>query len=291
MRASVGPPLRASASRSPASGMKPFAFSDLRPKPLARRLGRAAGIALPLLAAACATSPPVADHEGGTGQPARKGKAYEVNGEWYHPLATARGYREVGKASWYGRKFHGRKTASGEVYNMHLPTAAHRTLPLPTIARVTNLENGQSTRVRVNDRGPFVDTHERIIDLSYAAAKRLGIDKTGVAKVKIVALKGPDGAGEAASGSPSPEAGSGEAGGAATLYLQVGAFREEGNAARLKRRLRNMELARVVVTTGSHRGGPIYRVRIGPLPDVARADHLAQRLRRAGFPPGRLVRE
>ncbi|HKJ71821.1 MAG TPA: septal ring lytic transglycosylase RlpA family protein, partial [Gammaproteobacteria bacterium] len=179
------------------------------------------------------------------------------------------------------------------VYNMHLPTAAHRTLPLPTIACVTDLENGRSTRVRINDRGPFVDTHERIIDLSYGAAKRLGMDKTGVARVKIVALEGPgqiegDGGGAAASsGGDRPHGSTG----APTFYLQVGAFREEGNAARLKQRLRRMDLDRVVVTTGRHAGGPIYRVRIGPLPGAARADRLAQRLHRAGLPSGQLVRE
>jgi rare lipoprotein A len=251
--------------------------------PNLRRAG-AVVLALVLTAAGCATP----GHPPGSDKPARKGNPYRVDGEWYYPLATAQGYRAVGKASWYGRKFHGRKTASGEVYNMHLPTAAHRTLPLPTLARVTNLENGRSTRVRINDRGPFVDTHERLIDLSYGAAKRLGMAETGVARVEIVALKGPGGI---EPGNPSGASGDGRSDSEATLYLQVGAFREEGNAARLKRRLRDMELERVVVTTGSHRGGPIFRVRIGPLPDVARADNLAQRLRRAGFPTGQLIRE
>jgi rare lipoprotein A len=248
-----------------------------------RRPGAGAVLAAALLLTACAT--PM--HQGGSGEPARKGDPYQVGGEWYYPLASAQDYREVGKASWYGRKFHGRKTASGEVYNMHLPTAAHRTLPLPTIARVTNLENGRTARIRINDRGPFVDTHERIIDLSYGAAKRLGMDKTGVARVEIVALKGPDQAGGGGAATAANEA----AGGPTTLYLQVGAFRDEGNAARLKQRLRAMEMERVVVTTGRHGGGPIYRVRIGPLPDVARADRLAQQLRRAGLPTGQLVRE
>jgi rare lipoprotein A len=258
-----------------------------RHHPLIRWLRAGAVPALALLATACATP----GHQAGSGQPARKGDAYQVGGEWYYPLATAQGYREVGKASWYGRKFHGRPTASGEVYNMHLPTAAHRTLPLPTIARVTNLENGRSTQVRVNDRGPFVDTHERIIDLSYGAAKRLGIDKTGVARVRIVALRGPGAAGAKGGGGEGSAGVSAGDRSAPTLYLQVGAFRDEGNAARLKRRLRDMELERVVVTTGAHQGGRIYRVRIGPLENVHRADRLAQSLRSAGLPTGRLVRE
>lgn len=265
--------------------MNGIAAPPMPPCSALRRLRTGAALALALLVAACATP----GHPPGSGKPARKGEAYQVGGEWYYPLATARGYREVGKASWYGRKFHGRRTASGEVYNMHLPTAAHRTLPLPTIARVTNLENGRSARVRVNDRGPFVDTHERIIDLSYGAAKRLGMDKTGVARVKVVALRGPRDAGEA--GAPAGAPDGAEAVEGDHLYLQVGAFHEEGNAARLKHRLRRMEVSRVVVTTGHHGGAPIFRVRIGPLPDVANADRLAQRLRRAGLPTGHLVRE
>ena len=258
------------------------------------RAGRAPlALLLGLLAAGCATAPGPsgggAAGSGGQSDPARKGDPYQIDGEWYHPLASAQGYREVGKASWYGDKFHGRPTASGETFNMHRPTAAHRTLPLPTIAQVTNLENGRSTQVRINDRGPFVDTHERIIDLSYGAAKRLGMDKTGVARVKIVALRGP---GEAGAGQGEARTAGGDAQGAPpTLYLQVGAFRQQTNAADLKQRLRGMELERVVVTTTRRGGSRLYRVRIGPIPDVARADRLAQRLRRAGLPTGRLVRE
>ncbi len=90
---------------------------------------------------------------------------------------------QVGYASWYGPKFHGRKTASGEIYDMHALTAAHKSLPFGTLVRVVNLENGKSVVVRINDRGPYVKG--RIIDLSYAAAKRIGLDKTGVAKVRL----------------------------------------------------------------------------------------------------------
>ncbi len=242
----------------------------------------ACGALAAALLAGCATAP-----HSPAGGPTRKVEPYQVDGNWYHPRATAAGYQEVGLASWYGGKFHGRRTASGEIYNMHLPTAAHRTLPLPTIAQVTNLENGRSTRVRINDRGPFVDTHERILDLSYGAARRLGMDETGVARVRVVALQGPGGTGETpAAGSHQENAAAGQ-----TLYLQVGAFAEQTNAARLKERLRSLDLARVVVTTIARGGTPIYRVRIGPLPNVARADSLAQRLRRAGLPTGQLVRE
>ncbi|MFA9462117.1 septal ring lytic transglycosylase RlpA family protein [Thiohalorhabdus methylotrophus] len=211
---------------------------------------------------------------------------YKVGGTWYHPLKTARGYNEVGLASWYGSKFHGRPTANGEVFNMHLPTAAHRRLPLPTIARVTNLENGRSTQVRINDRGPFVDTHERIIDLSYGAAQRLGMDEKGLARVRIEALRGPDVSGQAKrQDRPSAKPG------ARDLYLQVGAFRKEQNASQLKQRLRDLDLDRVVITTGHSEGSRIFRVRMGPLSGVARADQLAQELRSAGFPTGQLVHE
>ncbi|MCU0757073.1 MAG: septal ring lytic transglycosylase RlpA family protein [Xanthomonadales bacterium] len=111
---------------------------------------------------------------------------YEVFGRRYHVLPTAEGYRERGIASWYGTKFHGRLTSTREPYDMFQLTAAHKTLPLPAYARVTNLENGRSTIVRINDRGPFVG--ERIIDLSYAAAVKLGMHIQGTAKVDVQVL-------------------------------------------------------------------------------------------------------
>ena len=108
---------------------------------------------------------------------------YTVLGETYHLLPTARGYKRVGTASWYGSKFHGRKTANGEVYDMYAMTAAHRTLPIPAYARVTNLANQRVIVVRINDRGPFHAS--RIIDLSYAAALKLGFADHGTAEVEI----------------------------------------------------------------------------------------------------------
>ena len=112
---------------------------------------------------------------------------YTVMGRQYVPLADARGYRERGVASWYGRKFHGRQTSNGETYDMHAMTAAHKTLPLPSYVRVRNLENGRSAIVRVNDRGPFLNN--RIIDLSYAAASKLGIAGTGTGLVEVEAVE------------------------------------------------------------------------------------------------------
>lgn len=120
--------------------------------------------------------------------PRDAGRTYEVFGVEYRVLDTARGYQEEGLASWYGEKFHGRPTASGETFDMHGWSAAHRTLPLHTWVEVTNLENGHSLVVRVNDRGPFAHTDRRIVDLSYAAAQELGVVTHGTARVRVRAL-------------------------------------------------------------------------------------------------------
>lgn len=130
------------------------------------------------------------EHHGPRGGHFKVGKPYQVNGEWYYPQMV-NDYREIGVASWYGQPFHGRKTANGEVYDMHGMTAAHPTLPLPSIARVTNLENGRSITVRVNDRGPFAK--RRIIDLSRRAAWELGFKDQGTAEVEVFYLGLADG--------------------------------------------------------------------------------------------------
>lgn len=113
---------------------------------------------------------------------------YEVNGVQYEILPTSKGYRETGLASWYGMKYHGRPTANGEVFDVFRLTAAHPTLPIPCYAKVTNLANGQSTIVRINDRGPFVAG--RILDLSWAAARKIGMEDAGLAEVEIEVLAG-----------------------------------------------------------------------------------------------------
>lgn len=143
--------------------------------------GRWALIAALLTAAACTTAP--RHGGGGGGAPHYKiGQPYKVNGRWYHP-AHQPNYNEVGVASWYGRDFHGRKTANGEIYDMNAMTAAHTTLPLPSLVEVENLENRRRIVVRVNDRGPFA--HNRVIDLSRAAARRLGFEQDGLARVRV----------------------------------------------------------------------------------------------------------
>jgi rare lipoprotein A len=118
--------------------------------------------------------------------PRKIGKPYEIMGQWYYPIDSSDGFREKGIASWYGKDFHGKDTANGERYNMYAYTAAHKTLPLPTYVRVTNLQNGKSLVVRVNDRGPFVAG--RVIDLSYASAVAIGMHIQGTAPVLVEAL-------------------------------------------------------------------------------------------------------
>lgn len=123
--------------------------------------------------------------------PSRSGNmaSYEQNGRTYRVLDSSYGYDERGLASWYGEQFHGRPTSSGEPFDMHELSAAHRTLPLPSWVRITNLANGQSAVLRVNDRGPFADPERRIIDVSYAAAVRLGMVGTGTAAVRVQAIE------------------------------------------------------------------------------------------------------
>ncbi|MHA7871795.1 MAG: septal ring lytic transglycosylase RlpA family protein, partial [Hyphococcus sp.] len=135
------------------------------------------------LLAACSTSGGGRHGGPSAGAPHYKvGKPYKVNGRWYHPREDA-DYEEVGIASWYGRDFHGRKTANGEIFDMNRLSAAHTTLPMPSLVEVTNLKNGRDVVVRVNDRGPFAK--DRVIDLSREAARRLGFEKEGLTSVRV----------------------------------------------------------------------------------------------------------
>ena len=203
-------------------------------------------------------------------------KPYEVLGRTWRPLASAEGYRERGIASWYGRKFHGRRTSSGEPYDMFAMTAAHPVLPLPTFVQVTSLDNGRSVVVKVNDRGPFL--HGRLIDLSYAAAWKLGITKTGTGRVEVVALNPKDGApsvfgkttGDSSvwsgvAGSAQVETKNREPGDGSRYVVQVGAFNDLGNALVLRGSLRaagyTLFPARDEVLAGQ--GAP-FRVLVGP---------------------------
>jgi len=218
--------------------------------------------------------------------PSRYGNpvSYVVNGRRYHTLKSARGFVEKGVASWYGTKFHGRRTSSGEPYDMYLMTAAHKTLPLPSYVEVTNLNNGRSAVVRVNDRGPF---HEnRIIDLSYAAAKKLGIVANGTGLVEIRTV-GP----EYHAAPVPPVRMARDRSGQVNFRIQVGAFFERLNAERLYQRLKLVFGTLALIDQVRSQGRPLFRVQLGPLADVAQSDQIVTRLLALGLVEHRLVFE
>ncbi len=240
----------------------------------------------------CTFGVPVGDRSGvqGSGVPkttrSEQGNpaSYVVFGKRYRVLNSAEGFRQRGVASWYGTKFHGRPTSSGEVYNMHAMTAAHKTLPIPVYVHVKNLDNGRSIVVRVNDRGPFIDG--RIIDLSYAAAKKLGVDGPGTANVEISAL----GPGESKPSSvvrsiPLTD----EADTSIPLYIQMGSFADPVNASNLVQNLRNANESTAQVSRLQTDNGPFYRVRVGPLYDIDEANAIVRRLKIKGFQTVRIV--
>ncbi len=205
---------------------------------------------------------------------------YDVLGRRYYVLGSATGYTERGVASWYGPTFHGEHTSSGESYDMYGMTAAHKTLPLPTYARVTNLKNGRSVVVRINDRGPFVAN--RLIDLSYTAAAKLDMLREGTTLVEVRALVPgvPDNL-TRASEIPAP-----------TLYVQVGAFSDERNADRTVQRLHAAGLTTAFVRTPADGSSDrLFRVRVGPVTSVSEFDQLAARLAAIGFADARLAND
>jgi len=215
-------------------------------------------------------------------------QSYEVFGKRYQTMDTSADYREKGIASWYGTKFHGRATSSGEPYDMYAMTAAHKSLPIPTYVRVTEKRSNKSVVVRVNDRGPF---HEgRVIDLSYAAATKLGIHKAGTAEVEVVALA-PYQSRNGHSTKQAPQRIVAKrpiaAIPAGNVYLQMGAFSDRDNAERLLRQLDTLIPGRVRVDIQAE-GAPLYRVRVGPLADqemVALQTQLADN----GYPDSHVV--
>lgn len=212
-------------------------------------------------------------------------RPYIVYGKTYYPFKDANGYKERGIASWYGKKFHGRRTSSGEPYNMYAMTAAHKTLPLPSYVRVHNLKNGRTVVVRVNDRGPFIDN--RIIDLSFSAATKLGIVGTGTGMVEVAAV-GPATtelhetvpAAAHQTDTPVPQ-----------LYLQLGAFSNQENAANLQARLRAAQLGPIFITSKPQGDVRMFRVRVGPLASVAESDRLVQRAMAYGIADAHVVIE
>jgi rare lipoprotein A len=185
-------------------------------------------------------------------------------------MDSSKDFVERGIASWYGTKFHGRRTANGEIYDMYAMTAAHKHLPIPTYVRVSNLENGRAIVVRVNDRGPF--HANRVIDLSYAAAYKLGMLNRGTAKVQVQAID--PSTPRPSSPPPRPRL--------AGMFLQAGAFSNEDNATRLRRRLEQDLSHQVRIQAGGSDTG-LFRVQVGPVPTVAQIDALAARLERLGI--------
>lgn len=206
-------------------------------------------------------------------------RPYVVNGERYYPLPSSHGFVQTGKASWYGKHFHGKTTASGAVYNMYQKTGAHKTLPLGTWVRVLNLENRKQTVVKINDRGPFVKG--RIIDLSYAAARDLDLIGPGTARVRLEALGRQVGEYNSKAGKePVVEAKDLERG---LFTVQVGAFRERENALRLAKRLRVLfhHVDVSVLATGEN--APLYRLRVSRSTTLKQAGRVEKRLEAMGF--------
>lgn len=221
---------------------------------------------------------------------------YEVFGRKYNVMRSSEGYRERGTASWYGSKFHGRRTSSGEPYDMHLATAAHKALPLPTYAEVVNLDNGRRVIVKVNDRGPFKD--DRLIDLSYGAALRLGMVGTGTARVEVRAIDPATwdgGTRVASSGAGAGGVDGGVAGGVADVghaapqqtaagpgeatWLQAGAYGRRDGAEELADRLRRADLAPVSINDSDN----LFRVWLGPYGSHAEAESVILKAIELGF--------
>ena len=322
-----------------------------RPAPAARCASRILAVVGLLALAACAEVELVShaakqvqpdSHARGQGQ-YKVGTPYEIDGIWYYPRVDY-GYRETGIASWYGPKFHGNDTANGEVFNQYELTAAHRTLPMPSLVRVTNLENGRAIVVRVNDRGPF--KNGRIIDLSTRAAQLLGFHQEGTAKVLVEILEpesrqlasvaktreAADTAPEAvpiiavqaapldgtvngnhaalpataAAPAVNGHAVNGQAAArpplvepevdgrvvrlpvrATNIYVQAGAFLRRDNAVRLGARLSIFGPTSITESQKGQRR--FYRVRLGPVADVADADRLLATLLQNGHSDARVV--
>ncbi|MBU2713286.1 septal ring lytic transglycosylase RlpA family protein [Zooshikella harenae] len=255
-----------------------------------------------------------------------KNSPYTVLGKRYYPLKTAVGYQAQGVASWYGTKFHGKATAIGETYNMYSMTAAHKTLPIPSYVRVTNLKNGRSAVVRVNDRGPFAKGRE--IDLSYAAALKLGFQKQGTTRVRVEGIdprtykagNAPTSnkprnnttaqqstgsshllssyqastqskAGMYAGTVSKPQIASIPATHSKKLFLQVAALQDQQSAFKLRYRLQQLTGMPVKVVEGTETRRPLHKVRIGPLPSSSVVNKIQQQLNEARLGKPHLVVE
>lgn len=256
-----------------------------------------------------------------------KASPYTVLGKTYYPIGDGRNYQATGTASWYGTKFHGQPTANGEKYDLYGMSAAHKTLPLPSYVRVTNLDNGKAVVLRVNDRGPFYS--DRIIDLSFAAAKKLGYAESGTARVKVegidpqqwwanqgreapmmLAQPKPTQTNKALAESlaqpieqytPPPLQHAGAtvplevshdqpAVSGAGVFLQVGAFANPDAAQLLKDKLAGMTAAPVFISSVVHQQQVLHRVRLGPIDSLDEAAQLEQSVRLANLGQPRRVK-
>lgn len=247
-----------------------------------------------------------------------KANPYTVLGKTYYPIGDGRSYRETGTASWYGTKFHGQPTANGEKYDLYGMSAAHKTLPLPSYVRVTNIDNGKTVVLRVNDRGPFYS--DRIIDLSFAAAKKLGYAESGTARVRVEGIDPQQWWADRGQAAPlvlaQPARATSKPAIAATsqtveqytppaaqhagatvpmqvarggqnnpegLFLQVGAFVNPDAAQLLRDKLSSMTAAPVFVSSFVHQEQILHRVRLGPLESLDQAAQLEQSVRLANL--------
>jgi rare lipoprotein A len=206
-------------------------------------------------------------------------KPYTVNGTSYYPLSSEEGFVQEGIASWYGEDFHGRNTSSGEMYNMHDKTAAHKTLPFGTYVRVENLSNSKEVIVRVNDRGPFVK--QRIIDLSYSAAREIGLVGPGTARVRLVALS--KGIGNIKSGNTRKTLVEAKDFDRGQFTVQVGAFENRENAKRLAGRLRLIFDHVTITPYEPYSARTLYRVRVSVSENMTEAGNIVRRLEDLGF--------
>lgn len=245
---------------------------------------RALGAALVVVVAVglgCAPKKPPAPSvpRPGTPPPLGTQKPYQINGVWYYPIPSAEGFREEGYASWYGRDFHGRPTACGEPFDMYALTAAHKILPIGTHVKVTDKRTGRSIIVRINDRGPFVAG--RIIDLSYEAARALGVHNDGVVPVVVEAVRVTTPVMVAGSG-PSWQVEPLRAYRQGPFAVQVGSFQNATNAHRLKKEM-DKRYGSASVRTAAVDGAIFYRVQVGVFPDLDQAMQSMETFQRHGY--------
>jgi len=204
-------------------------------------------------------------------------RPYQLNGIWYYPIPSAEGYLEEGIASWYGKQFHGKPTSSGKIFDMHKISAAHKTLPLGTCLKVTNLQNGKNIVLRVNDRGPFVSG--RIIDLSFKAAEMLDMVAGGTAPVRIEAVRAVGNKKQNGSGLPDPEPLPDFRHG--HFVIQVGAFNTLLNAIQLKADLTG-KYEKIMLRCPEAGSKKLYRVQVGIFNDLLKARREITLLKKAG---------